>query len=88
MKLITFTNDVPNGFKHSQLTTLTDVEDILQQVTRTYMSANYPELVLGENDYEMKRASYRTGLGYYSVDQYNCYGDYDFKIEDIDFIKG
>ena len=50
------------------------------------MSTNYTDLQAGENDYEMKRASYRTGLGYYSVDQYNCYGDYDFKIENIDFI--
>jgi len=88
MKIITFTNDVPKGFKSVQLTTLSDIEDILQQVTRTYMENNYPELVLGENDYEMKRANYRTGLGYYSVDQYNCYGEYDFTIRDIDFIQG
>lgn len=87
MKLIRFTNDTPNGFKQSQLTTLSDVEDILQQITRVYIENNYPESVFDDNDYEMKRASYRVDLGYYSVDKYNCNSYFDFVIEDIDFIK-
>ena len=85
MKLITFTNDIPNGFKRSQLTTLSDIEDILEHVTRIYMSTNYPELQAGENDYEMKRASDWDSDCYY-LDKHCCYSDYKFNIENIDFI--
>lgn len=57
MCIIQFKRDIPEGFSPVMTCYAGDVDEVLDMVTRKYMKVNYPELVVGENDYEMKRAS-------------------------------
>lgn len=78
--IIQFKRDIPEGFSPVMICYAEDVQGVLNTITRKYMNVNYPELVVGENDYEMKRASkiYHKECEY-SADPYS-WNDYYFDI--------
>lgn len=80
MYILQFKRDIPEGFSPVMTCHAEDVGEVLVKVTRKYMRINYPELVVGENEYEMKRASkiYHKECDY-SADPYS-WNDYSFDI--------
>ena len=80
MYVIQFKRDIPEGFSPVMTCYEEDVEGVLNTITRKYMNVNYPELVMGETDYEMKRAErVHHKECEYAVDPYSWH-DYYFDI--------
>ena len=89
MYVITFTKDLPSGFKEVMVDTSSDnIEELLDNMTNLYNSVNYPELVIGEDAFHNNRASRKCYHSYsYIIDRYNV-ANFEFTIEKAHHLKG